>query len=332
MQKILYLSHKNITKTGILEDKNLFDVWNTVEKSLISIGEGHTVMPGDIQLRPEREGCFDRINSKPAYMPNVAGLKWIASCCSNVEKGLPRASGIIVLNDVKTGQHFCIMDAVLINKLRTAALSMIFLKKVRPNFKMAVIIGAGPIGEEHLRQLLEGKRYGFFEQVEEICIYDLNSALAKSLCSKYSSEVKISYLNSLESCFSKDNVCLFLCTSTMTPFINKELLSGKKGLTLIHIGLRDYTPECFSEFDLCFVDVWESVCKLNTTLHVAYKKGLINKTDCIELTELFRQVTPGFKAEENMTLNPMGLPVYDLSVGHLIYKMARKQNIGTWLD
>lgn len=333
MQDVLYLNNQDVVNTGIAEGKNLARVWDTLESSLIAIGEGHVVMPGDTQLRPETEGCFDRINAKPAYMPDVAGIKWIASCCRNVEKGLPRASGVTILNDIETGRHFSILDTALLNLLRTAGVSMAFLRKARPDVKQCVLIGAGPIGEEHLRQLLEGKRHGFFKHIEEISVYDLNNSLAQSLCEKYaSSDVRVTALGSLAACFAEDNVCHFLCTSTMQPFINKELLSQRKGLTVIHVGLRDYGPDSFSAFDHCFVDVWKSVCKLNTTLHVAHQQGLLNQDDCIELTDYFRNVPVAIKPDDNITLNPMGLPVYDLSVGLLIYNIAKKKSLGTWLD
>ena len=217
MRNVLYLSHQDVVNTGVAEGENLAQVWDTLESSLIAIGEGAVVMPGDTQLRPETEGCFDRINAKPAYMPDVAGIKWIASCCRNVEKGFPRASGVTILNDVETGRHFSILDTALLNLLRTAGVSMTFLRKARPDVKRFVLIGAGPIAEEYLRQLLEGKRHGFFKHIEEISLYDLKSDRSQALCEKYASpDVKVTSRNSLAACFAEDHVCHLLCTSTMT--------------------------------------------------------------------------------------------------------------------
>lgn len=331
--KTLYLSNQNIIDTEISTGPRLLEVWDTLEASLAAIGNNQVVMPGDTQLRPEREGRFDRINAKPAYMPEVAGIKWIASNRSNIEKGMPRASGLTILNDVESGRHFCILDAALLNLLRTAGISMIFLRKMRPNTRKFVVIGAGPIGEEHIRQIIEGKRLGVFEHVQEIAIYDLNAAASAALCARYAApDLKMTAMDSLEECFLQDNVCHFLCTSTMEPFIDKSLLMKATGLTVCHVGLRDYGPDGLQAFDHCFVDVWKSVCKMKTTVHLAQQQGLIDQQDCIELTDVFTKGSPEIGRDDNITLNSMGLPVYDLSVGLLIYKIAKSKNLGTLLD
>src|SRR5437773_2576474 len=94
-----------------------------VRDAYLAHARGQTVNPDSFFLRfPEKPDC--RIIALPAYLGDgcgVAGLKWIASYPGNTQRGFPRASAVLVLNNYDTGYPFAILESSIISASRTAA-------------------------------------------------------------------------------------------------------------------------------------------------------------------------------------------------------------------
>src|SRR5438046_8809849 len=94
-----------------------------VRDAYLAHDQGKSVNPDSYFLRfPGKPDC--RIIALPAYLGNgfdVAGLKWIASYPGNIQRGFPRASAVLVLNNYETGYPFAILERSIISAARTAA-------------------------------------------------------------------------------------------------------------------------------------------------------------------------------------------------------------------
>src|SRR5262249_45997379 len=96
---------------------------DVVERAYLAHAQGQCISPQSYFLRfPEKPDC--RIIALPAFVGDgvaVAGLKWIASYPSNVQKGFPRASAVLVLNSYETGYPFAILESSILSAARTAS-------------------------------------------------------------------------------------------------------------------------------------------------------------------------------------------------------------------
>src|SRR5437764_12161964 len=116
---------------SIINGKTVFDIVSAhrseciriVREAYLAHADGQSVNPDSYFLRfPDKPDC--RIIALPAYLGNgfeVAGLKWIASYPANVQRGFPRASAVLVLNNYETGYPFAILESSIISAARTAA-------------------------------------------------------------------------------------------------------------------------------------------------------------------------------------------------------------------
>lgn len=328
---MLYINQDHINAVGLLNEVD--KIAALIESGFISIAKGDAILPPTSFLKSDDPERFYRINAKSGIVNELAGLKWVASAPQNTQRGLPRANSLVILNDIVTGIPYCIMEGTAINAVRTSAVSYLFLKKFRNNFKRAVIFGVGVLGQEHLRQVIEGYKKGHFPHLETISLYDSNNENSKRVYDLFKDVegLELSIESSLEGCFTESTAVL-LCTNVLSPFIPAETIPEAIGLTVVSIGLRELEPKALTKFTRSVVDNIEHMFSVNTTVDLAGQQGFLKKSDCLTLPDLLLDPSSvSFADEENVILNPFGLVSHDLVVANALYNACVKQNIGITL-
>lgn len=320
---IHYINEQTMKEIGILEDDALSSIWELLLNGLIAVAKGNAVLPLDAYLRSQKPEQFDRIIAKLGIVENISGVKWIASAPLNTQRNIPRASGLLILNDLDTGQVYSILDAVPISNIRTAGVSLLFLQKFRPNFSRAVIVGAGVHAREHMRQLMASQQMGYFPNLKKICIYDVIPGVAAQMASELDHEVEV--LNHLDEVHADDTAILY-CTNALTPYVEEAHVKGYSNLTAVNMSLRDYTGKALVAFDHIVTDVTDNVAQAKTSVDLAITEGLLEKNDCVELPTLLLDRAAGkpnpFTDEETVIFNPMGLVSHDLTLGKHVFERS----------
>ena len=175
----------------LLSEKNvrclvptLPEVVALVEQAYRLDGEGKAEVPTKIGVHPERANSL--LHAMPAWLgeARALGMKWVSYFPGNAERGLPDLAGIIVLNDPEHGQPCCIMEAMLVTFLRTAACAAVAAKHLAPREPRTLgLIGCGGLGRWSLRVMT-----AVFPSIEQVYVSSRTRRSREDFCASMAAD------------------------------------------------------------------------------------------------------------------------------------------------
>jgi ornithine cyclodeaminase len=293
---------------------------------------GQSFLPQSTFLRfPGDE--VSRIIALPAYLESeygVAGIKWISSFPSNLEKGIERASGVLVLNCVNTGRPLVMMECSIVSAKRTAAsaaLAALTLHQDR-TIQSVGIIGCGLINFEIVRFLLS-----IFPSIKTLYSYDLSPERADQfnrICQNSFESLRTEVVKDLPSLL-RTSTLISIATTAIQPYIN-DLSGLPPGSTVLHVSLRDLAPEIIVSCDNVVDDI-DHVCRAQTSVHLAEQQTGTRDFIRCTIADVTSGASPARREPDRITaFSPFGLGVLDLAVGEFVYRRALAEKTGTLID
>ncbi len=149
-RELLYLSQENL-KQCAMSMKTCIDLMEALHKKK---GRGETFQPPKQIIRPY-PGMFLQAMAAQIDPDGPLGVKWLSCNAGNPDKGLPRFTGFVILNDRETGAPLCVMDATWVTAVRTGAMSGLALRYLAsPDSKTLGVLGCGMEGRTNLEAAL----------------------------------------------------------------------------------------------------------------------------------------------------------------------------------
>ncbi|MEU1630932.1 2,3-diaminopropionate biosynthesis protein SbnB [Streptomyces sp. NPDC020096] len=294
------------------------EVIDLVESAYRQHGSGDTVNPPSYFLRfPDRPK--ERIIALPAAVGGdvrTAGLKWISSFPDNVGAGLPRASAILLLNDLDTGYPYACLEGSVISASRTAAsaaLAAVTLARGRSRLGRVGFVGTGLIAK-YIHTYLAAADWPF----ERIGVYDTSADRVRdfSMQLRQTTRIPIEAFTSAEDIIRASDVIVF-ATTAGTPHVDDPKWFAHAPLVL-HVSLRDVSPEVVL-YAANFVDDVEHCLKADTSVHLTEQRtGGRDFLDGTLYDVLTGEVTPS--TDRTVLFSPFGLGVLDLVLGSFVYQ------------
>jgi ornithine cyclodeaminase len=273
----------------------------------------------------------NRIIALPAYLGqefDVAGIKWISSFPGNLEHQLSRASAVVILNSALTGRPQAIVEGSIISAKRTAASAVLAAKHLlgtdSRDSVTAGILGCGLINLEVVRFLL-----ATCPQIGALNVFDLSPQRArqfKSRCEAMSDQLKVNVVANVEELLRKSTL-ISIATTTSKPHLY-DLSACAPGTTILHVSLRDLSPEVILSCDNIVDDI-DHVCRAQTSIHLA--EQLVGNRDFIRCTlaDILRGEVPARTSKTRIAVfSPFGLGVLDLAVTQYVRELAFRNNVG----
>jgi len=169
LEKLLYLSKRDVEEINL----SMIEIIDALDNMFREKGMGNVEMPPKpgIHTRPD---AF--IHAMPAYIPSIgsAGMKFVSGYPENQKIGLPYITGLLILNDPKTGIPICVMDCTWITAKRTGAATAVAAKYLaRKNCENVGIIACGVQGKSNLEAL------ACLYKIKKVKVYDLYPEVAE---------------------------------------------------------------------------------------------------------------------------------------------------------
>ena len=311
------------------------EIMEVVGRAYLVHGRGESHLPHSTFLRfPNDE--VNRIIALPAFLGEgfgVAGMKWIASFPANVKKGFARASAVLILNNATTGLPEAILESSLISARRTAASAALAARELRRDraTPSAGLIGTGVINYETARFLLRA-----LPDLNRFVLYDLDRERAEAFAASLTEmlhavrEVEVAVTDDPREVY-RDHALISYATTAVKPHVD-DLSDCQAGATILHVSLRDLTPEVILAHDNVVDDV-DHVLRASTSVHLAEQQvGHRNFIRCT-LADLLEGKAPAKRDESQLTIfSPFGLGVLDLAVGQLVRERALETGQGTVVE
>jgi ornithine cyclodeaminase len=294
------------------------EIIDTVRRAYLAYARGAGSLPHSTFLRFS-DNRRDRIIALPAYLDDeweVAGVKWISSFPHNLERGLDRASAVIILNSSLTGRPEAIIEGSIISAKRTAAGAALAAQSLQSGGRVNHVgmIGCGLINMETARFLRV-----VFPDLNRFIIYDLNAARSEQFKEKLRQtfdDAEVEIAEGVQTVLGAASL-ISLATTATTPHID-DLSAAAQGTVFLHISLRDLSPRAILSCDNIVDDI-DHVCRAQTSVHLT--EDLVGNRDFIRCSLadiLSRKVGARSEAATKTVFNPFGLGVLDIAVGKLV--------------
>lgn len=322
---LLILSGEDVAALLAGREAEIADI---VGRAYVAHNTGKSSLPHSLFLRFPGNAA-DRIIALPAFLGDefeVAGVKWISSFPANVQRGIARASALLILNDCTSGRPQAVLEGSLISARRTAASAAlgarVLLEGRTPG--QVGLIGTGRINFEIARFLhsLIGAR--------SFLLFDLDAERAGRFAGELGSELKevdLKSAGSLDEVLASCRLVSFATTATR-PYVH-DLSLCPAGAVLLHISLRDLAPEAIMACDNVVDDV-DHVCRAETSVHLA--EQITGGRDFIRCTlaDILEANAPARRDDDSVVVfSPFGLGVLDIAVGKLVLDLANAAGRGT---
>ncbi len=320
-QEVLYLSRDDVESVGL----EMAVVVDAVESVFREKGEGRLEMPPKPGIHPVQDSF---IHAMPAYVPGMgaAGVKWVSGFPSNLQKGLPYISGLLILNDPETGIPTCVMDATWITAKRTGAATAVAAKHLaREDSRTMGVLGCGVQGRTNLEAMLV-----VCDSLEHVKAYDTDH---KALY-KYADEMKSQHGITVTTVGSPKNAvegCDVVVTAGPilkhpTPVIEPKWF--EEGAFACPLDFDSYWKDAaMHAADKFCTDDRAQLAYYQT---VGYFGGIPEVH--ADLGEVVTGRRPGRESDSERTMSMnLGVAIEDMATAVRVLGKAKAKGIGTWL-
>jgi ornithine cyclodeaminase/alanine dehydrogenase len=319
--RLLYLSQADVAAVGL----TMAEIIETLEAAFREKGQGKVEMPPKPGIHPGGGDNF--IHAMPACIPALrsAGIKWVSGFPDNPQRGLPYITGLLILNDVKTGLPIAVMDCVWITAMRTGAATAIAARYLaRPDSSTVGVLGCGVQGRSNVEAL------NVLFPLQRVMAYDVDADAARRYSDEISARLGLEVVVVSTPREAVSGCDIVVTAGPIQKKPHRTIQPGwlDQGAFASLVDFDSYWhPYAMQEVNKFCTD---DVPQLRHYEQSGYFRSI--PPVYADLGELATGRKPGRETpqERTMTAN-LGLAMDDMAVAPLLYRQAMTKGIGTWL-
>ena len=273
---------------------------DAVRDVFVAHARGEWTMPPKVYVTNYPAGDF---RAMPALGGGHALLKWITSFPGNPERGLPTATGVVLVSDASTGELRAVLDAASVTALRTGAAAVLAAEALgRPDARSAAVVGAGVTGRAAARP--------FLARGHDVALWDVDAGRAARVAEELGCRVAA----------SREDALAADLLVTVTP--GREVLLGEGSLRPgQHVSLMGADGPGKAEVaglelarSRLFCDDWEQASHGGELAH-AVEDGLVAREEVTAIGDVLAGTAPGRSSDDEITMfDSTGLAIQDLAI------------------
>lgn len=336
MPSLTYLSSADVS--AICAGLPVVDI---VEDTLRAVHAGAAGLTPEAALRwTTPTGAAARSLILPGWSGDAYGCKIINASLGNHRLGLPRAAGLVVLNDPETARPVWVMEGGLISALRTAGVSLAAIRALRDPGEIteAAFLGCGRQAEVHLDLLVRT-----CPKLSEVVLYDHDANRAHQLAAALGTSaphLAVSVAADAREAAGRTRLIVAVTTTT-TPYVELDWLSA--GSVFVNVSLDDAAESLLLGCDALFVDDWQLVAEdEHRLLGRLARAGRVGgpgeaapeggrSVDAALPALVSGEFTRTLGAADRVVVNPFGMGVHDIAVAAAVRDAAVVQGLGLTL-
>jgi ornithine cyclodeaminase/alanine dehydrogenase-like protein (mu-crystallin family) len=311
-----------------------------VTETFLAVSAGRSGVTAEAALRwTAPDGTAARSLVLPAWHGEARGCKIINACIGNVDRGLPRAQGLIVLFDPGNAAPIAVLEAARISALRTAAVSLAGVRAIRDlgAVRHVAFLGCGQQARTHL-ELLAARA-----APEAVSVYDVSRGHAAALAGQARTllpRAEVSTEESPEAAVRPADLVI-AATTTTTPYVALHWLPA--GAIFVNVSLDDASEDLLLGCERLFVDDWPLVSHDTTRLLGRLARaGKVTgpgepsvpggRAVDADLATMLRGTCDRLAgAADRVVINPFGMGVHDVALAAQVYAAALARDRGVRL-
>lgn len=320
---MIYLNSQDIIKSITLDE-----CMDAVEDAYRMYANNEYNMPDRLQVENNDLTSL----YMPCFTKESFGTKILTVAPNNAKINKPVIDGIMLVNDINTGEVVCMMDGKTLTAIRTGAVGGVGVRHTTSKDAKSVgLIGTGVQGFYQIIYACKARN------IENIYLYNRTKEKAINLKKELEKELKDINIHIAET--SRDLVqnseIIITATTSYQPVIeeDKELLKGKH---IIAIGsykpdMRELPDALLEIVDTVVVDT-DFAKQESGDLYVPIQEGLINADEIKNMGEFLKE-NDNIDLKEKTTLyKSVGMGLFDMVVANKIYKKSVEKKIGQHIE